>query len=129
VRRIVGDDRYDLFRDAARAVAYQDLDVLVPEEQARALEELRASDLVDGYYLDEMRSYALYTADPSDARYRSRSEMHRVGWYVPEDRVFPLGDNRDNSRDARSFGAVHTDNVLGRAMFRYWPVGRIGAIH
>jgi signal peptidase I len=128
VRRMVEAERYELFKKAARAVAYQDLDVLVPRENARALDELRASELVDGYYLDEMRSYALYTADPSDARYRRRSEMHRLGWYVPEDRIFPLGDNRDNSRDARSFGAVHTRNVLGRAMFRYWPLGRIGAI-
>ncbi|MFO7780321.1 MAG: signal peptidase I, partial [Spirochaetia bacterium] len=105
-----------------------DLGILVPDENARALEELRGAEVVDGYYLDEMRSYTLYTANPSDRRYRARSERYRIGWYVPAGRIFPLGDNRDNSRDARSFGAVHTDEVLGRAMFRYWPLDRIGAV-
>jgi signal peptidase I len=42
--------------------------------------------------------------------------------------VFPLGDNRDNSRDARYFGPVSLDNVLGRAMIKYWPPSRIGPI-
>jgi signal peptidase I len=128
VRRLVSEETYDMLRDAAEAVAYRDLGVLVPDESSRALEELRATEIVDGYYLDEVRSYTLYTADPANTRYRSRSEQYRLGWYVPEDRIFPLGDNRDNSRDARSFGAVHTRNVLGRAMFRYWPLDRLGAI-
>jgi signal peptidase I len=128
VRRMVSDDAYPLFAQAAEAVAYRDLGVLVPDDSRAALEELRAREVVDGYYLDKIRSYTLYTADPSNGRYRARSETHRLGWYVPEDRIFPLGDNRDNSRDARSFGAVHTRNVLGRAMFRYWPLDRLGAI-
>lgn len=128
VRRMVDESSYELFARAAEAVAYRDLGILVPDENSRALEDLRGADVVDGYYLDEMRSYTLYTANPSDRRYRARSERYRIGWYVPEGRIFPLGDNRDNSRDARSFGAVHTDEVLGRAMFRYWPLDRIGAV-
>jgi signal peptidase I len=128
VRRMVAEDAYSVFTRAAEAVAYRDLGVLVPDENAAALEALPAREVVDGYYLDQIRSYTLYTADPSNTRYRSRSEMHRIGWYVPQGRIFPLGDNRDNSRDARSFGAVHTRNVLGRAMFRYWPLDRLGAI-
>ncbi|MFW6293457.1 MAG: S26 family signal peptidase [Spirochaetota bacterium] len=39
-----------------------------------------------------------------------------------------MGDNRDNSRDGRYFGAVDTGDVLGRAMVKYWPINRIGAI-
>lgn len=128
VRRMVATEDYEIFGRAAEAVAYRDLGVLVPDEHGRALENLQTRDVVDGYYLDEIRSRTLYTADPSDRRYRARSEQHRLGWYVPEGRIFPLGDNRDNSRDARSFGAVHTRNVLGRAMFRYWPLDRLGAV-
>ena len=40
----------------------------------------------------------------------------------------PLGDNRDNSKDGRYFGPVSLDNVLGKAMFKYWPINRIGKI-
>jgi signal peptidase I len=39
-----------------------------------------------------------------------------------------MGDNRDNSKDARWFGAVSLDKVLGHALFVYWPLGRLGSI-
>ncbi len=49
-------------------------------------------------------------------------------WIVPPFSVFVLGDNRSASRDSRIFGPVALDQILGRALFRYWPVGEIGAI-
>lgn len=48
------------------------------------------------------------------------------GWYVPESRVMPAGDNRDDSYDGRFFGPVLRKDILGRAAFRFWPPGRIG---
>jgi signal peptidase I len=39
-----------------------------------------------------------------------------------------MGDNRDNSKDARYFGPVRLRSVLGRATFKYWPLTRIGRI-
>ncbi len=129
VRRMVDEEDQDSLKTAAEAVAYRDLGILVSDERAEAVDRLRSREVVDGYYLDALRAHTLYTADPSKSRYRSRSGMHRLGWYVPDGRIFPLGDNRDNSRDARSFGAVHERDVLGRAMFRYWPLDRLGGIN
>ncbi|MBU0928755.1 MAG: signal peptidase I [Spirochaetes bacterium] len=70
----------------------------------------------------------LASAYPHDARTVAEDRMIRSGWYIPEDRVFPMGDNRDNSKDARWFGAVSLDKVLGHALFVYWPLGRLGGI-
>jgi nickel-type superoxide dismutase maturation protease len=37
-----------------------------------------------------------------------------------------LGDRPEDSTDSRTFGPVPLANVLGRALFRYGPIGRIG---
>lgn len=49
---------------------------------------------------------------------------------VPEDSYFLLGDNRENSRDSRFWEHpfVRKDKILGKAVFRYWPLSRIGSI-
>ncbi|MCX7950238.1 MAG: signal peptidase I, partial [Treponemataceae bacterium] len=65
---------------------------------------------------------------PQDQRYGALANQYTMGWYVPEGRIFPMGDNRDNSRDARYFGPVRLQKVLGKGAFKYWPLSRIGII-
>ncbi|HUW66240.1 MAG TPA: signal peptidase I [Spirochaetia bacterium] len=48
---------------------------------------------------------------------------------VPAGDYFMLGDNRNNSDDSRVWGYVKQNLVIGRVLFMYWPVDRIGVIH
>lgn len=49
-------------------------------------------------------------------------------YLVPEDEVFVMGDNRNVSNDSRYFGAVRTEDIVGKAWASYWPLTDIGLI-
>lgn len=44
---------------------------------------------------------------------------------VEEDKVFVMGDNRNNSKDSREIGQVPKDEIIGHALFRFWPLSNI----
>jgi len=47
---------------------------------------------------------------------------------VPPDQFFVLGDHRNSSNDSRNWGFVPRSLIYGKAVFRYWPVSRVGPV-
>jgi signal peptidase I len=47
---------------------------------------------------------------------------------VPEGRYFVLGDNRNNSTDSHYNWTVTRDEILAKAVFRYWPLNKFGLV-
>ena len=58
--------------------------------------------------------------------FRDHDSLHKE--IVPPGQYFVLGDHRNSSNDSRNWGFVPRDLIYGKAVFRYWPMSRMGPV-
>jgi len=80
--------------------------------------------IVDGVTLDEPYTHGkqtlpLGTHDGLEITYP---------YLIPEGMVWVMGDNRTDSLDSRFFGPIPEDELIGKALFRFFPLDRFGLI-
>ncbi len=47
---------------------------------------------------------------------------------VPPNKIYVLGDNRQDSRDSTFFHAIDESSIVGRAFVKIWPLGDLGLL-
>lgn len=87
----------------------------------------------DNIYIENGEIYINGSVTPYQESYLKEEWVIANGPYefqVPEDSYLVLGDNRNNSLDARYWTNkyVTKDKIIGKALFVYFPFSRLGAI-
>ena len=70
----------------------------------------------------------LFAAAPGDPTQPTTVPGDEHRWVIPAGELFLMGDHRSNSADSRMFGPVETEQVIGRAWLRYWPLDVFGIL-
>lgn len=71
--------------------------------------------LINGILLEEP-----YIMEPA------RSQLSE--FILPEGVVWVMGDNRNASSDSRSWGVLPVEDIMGKAVFTYWPFSEFGVV-
>ena len=78
----------------------------------------------------EVKEGNLYLNDIVQNNYSFDGNInYSMGPYiVPEQSLWVMGDNRNNSMDSHIWGFLPYKKVIGKAIFRYWPLNNFGPI-
>jgi signal peptidase I len=128
ISRMVEEKNYPALAIMGKTDAWQNMGLPVPDHLRVAQSSVNNVRYRDNLAQEKARIETLRNAMPYDRRYASLAARDSLGWYIPEGRIFPMGDNRDNSRDGRYFGPVQLSKVLGKGALIHWPLNRIGPI-
>ncbi|MDR0496860.1 MAG: signal peptidase I [Treponema sp.] len=121
VIRMMDESQYPALEAAGRSAGYRDLSLEAPLSLQSLASAAASISYPDNIAHDKARIEFLRGAFPHEKRYSVELARLNQGRFVPETRLLPLGDNRDNSRDGRYFGPVKESKILGKGSIIHWP--------
>ncbi len=88
-----------------------------------------------GDYIDiDINGNISINGEPLDEPYVNEKALGEcdieLPYQVPDNRIFVMGDHRSVSIDSRStsVGCIADEYVIGKVIFRIWPLNKLGAV-
>lgn len=79
---------------------------------------------VDEPYLDYNEKHKQYNYITGSFKTKDLNQVNQKNT-IPKDKLLVLGDNREVSKDSRSFGLIDKDQVVGKVSFSFWPLNEM----
>lgn len=128
IDKTIESEEYERFDIVAFEYMYNNKDVYVKRVIGLPNETIEIIDnviYIDGERLSEFYgAFSDIESSPDIAGYLSDYPKTTLGPF----QYFVIGDNRYVSDDSRNFGAISSESIIGKAVFRIWSFDAIGSL-
>lgn len=81
----------------------------------------------NAYYINGLKLDEPYIP-PENVLYPGSFLKEGHEFIVSPQQYFVSGDNRPRSSDSREWGPIDRSRIIGKSVFRYWPLSKVGLI-
>ena len=106
-------------------------EILEPAERKTNIRLVKRVIGIPGDEIDIREGNVYVNGTPLEENYIKGKTLQREMHFpitVEKDKYFVLGDNREVSKDSRTFGLIDSRQIEGRVVYRFWPLRVMGIV-
>ncbi len=105
-----------------------DIVVLDPPDQRSSIPYIKRVVGLPGELVEVRNGRVWIDGIALNEPYVSGPVLYERVFELKSDEYLVLGDNRNNSSDSHVWGTLPEENLIGKTVFRYWPIEKLGLL-